>query len=160
MKSDNENPASAPTSDREMVLTRTFDAPRDVVWKAWTDPNHVAQWWGPRGFTTTVHAMDVRPGGFWKYVMHGPDGTDYDNYVSYLEVVRPERLVYNHGSFENDPAQFHVTVTFAEQGGKTRLTMRSVLPTVEQFEQVKKFGAIELGNQTLDRLGEHLPKLL
>jgi uncharacterized protein YndB with AHSA1/START domain len=89
--------------------------------------------------------------------MHGPDGTDYNNKVIYLEIVKPERLVYTHGDDEN-PAQFHVTVTFADQGGKTRLTMRSLFPTQAARVEQKKFGAVEGGNQTLGRLEKYLAK--
>jgi uncharacterized protein YndB with AHSA1/START domain len=86
------------TSDREIVATRVFDAPRELVFQMWTDPQHISNWYGPRGFTTTTHEMDVRPGGVWRHVMHGPDGTDYPNEIVYLEVVKPERLVYDHVS--------------------------------------------------------------
>src|SRR5688572_30826396 len=105
------------TADREISATRVFDAPRDLVWKAWTDPKHIAQWWGPNGFTNTISEMDVKPGGVWRFVMHGPDGTDYRNEIVYLEVVKPERLVYDHGP----SPKFRVTVTFAAEGNKTRL---------------------------------------
>lgn len=109
--------AARATSDREIVLTRVLDAPRELVFDAWTDRKHIAQWWGPRGFTTTIHEMDVRPGGVWRFMMHGPDGVDYPNRIVFREVVKPERLVYDHGSDDPaDPAQFHVTVTFAKQG--------------------------------------------
>jgi uncharacterized protein YndB with AHSA1/START domain len=148
---------SANTADREMVITRVLDAPRELVFDAWTDPKHIDQWWGPRGFTNSTHEMDVRPGGMWRYVMHGADGVDYDNRIVYLEVVRPERIVYTHSAdVVDDPDRFHTTVTFAEQGRKTRLTMRAVFRSAAQFEEVKKFGAIEGGNQTIDRLEEFL----
>ena len=147
-------------SDREIVTTRVFDAPRELVWKAWTDPYHVAQWWGPRGFTNTIQEMDVRPGGVWRLVMHGPDGTDYPNKIVYIEVVEPERLVYDHGDDEANGLLFHVTVTFAAQGGKTQVTMRALFDTAAQRDQVvEEFGAIEGANQTLDRLGEYLAKM-
>jgi uncharacterized protein YndB with AHSA1/START domain len=145
------------TADREIVITRLFDAPRQIVFDVWTDPEHIGQWWGPNGFTTTTHQMDVRPGGVWRFIMHGPDGTDYKNRIIYIEVAEPERLVFWHDGDEGDENQaFHVTVTFDEEEGKTRLTMRSVFNTVEEFEQVKKFGAVEGGNQTLGRLAEYL----
>ncbi len=141
------------TADREIVSARVFDAPRELVWKAWVDPKHVAQWWGPKGFTNTIHEMDVRPGGVWRFAMHGPDGTDYKNEIVFIEVVKPERLVYDHVS----GPRFHVTATFADEGGKTKLTMRMVFPTVEERDNtIKKFGAVEGLNQTLGRLGEHL----
>src|ERR1700736_566480 len=85
------------TSDREIVITRSFDAPRELAWEAMTNPKHVVNWWGPRGFTTTIQEMDVRPGGIWQHVMHGPDGTDYPNRSVFKEVVKPERLVFVHG---------------------------------------------------------------
>jgi uncharacterized protein YndB with AHSA1/START domain len=149
--------AEANTSDREIVLTRLLPAPRELVWKAYTDPKHVGHWWGPRGFTTTTHEMDVRPGGVWKYTMHGPDGTDYENKTTFLEAVRPERLVYDHGDF--DRVWFHVTVTFADEAGRTRLVMRSLFDTVEEYQNTVKFGAVEGGRETLDRLTEYLGKM-
>lgn len=148
-------------SDREIVVTRQFDAPRELVWKAWTSSEHINAWWGPRGFTTTTHAMDVRPGGIWRFVMHGPDGTDWDNKIEYIEVVKPQRLVYNHGGGDDDPTQFHVTVTFDEQGDRTGVTMRSLFASAEVKKQmVEEVGAIEGANQTLDRLGESLATLV
>jgi uncharacterized protein YndB with AHSA1/START domain len=155
------SPATEP-SDREIVFTRLFDAPRELVWEAWTDSQQVVQWWGPRGFTTTTHEMDVRPGGVWRFIMHGPDGTDYPNKIVYNEVVPSERLAYTHGSDDGDDesGRFQVTVTFADHGGKTRLTMRALFASAEECDRVvKEFGAIDGGNQTLDRLAEHLAGL-
>ena len=86
--------AAIDTSDREISATRIFDAPRDLVWRAWTDPQQIVQWWGPNGFTTTTYHMEVKPGGVWRLVMHGPDGRDYPNRITFLEVVEPERLVF------------------------------------------------------------------
>jgi uncharacterized protein YndB with AHSA1/START domain len=157
----------AAASDRDIIISRVFDAPRDLVFQVWTDPRHIGSWWGPKGFTTTTHEIDVRPGGVWRFIMHGPDGVDYPNKIVYLEIARPERLVYDHGD-EGKPGYFRVTVTFEDQDGKTRLTMRSLFTTrAERDEVVTKYHAIEGGNQTLDRFGEHLantskgmPKLL
>jgi uncharacterized protein YndB with AHSA1/START domain len=151
----------AETKERQLVITRTFDAPRELVFEVWTDPKHAAQWWGPNGFTNTVLEMDVRPGGVWRFIMHGPDGVDYPNKIIYQEVTKPERLVYSHGGEEeNDPDQFHVTVTFDEQGNKTELTMRTLFASKEILEKVvREYGAIEGANQTLTRLAEHLAKL-
>jgi len=149
---------AATTADREIVIARVFDAPRERVFKVWTDPAHVTQWWGPTGFTSTIQEMDVRPGGVWRLVMHGPDGTDYPNKIVYTEIVEPERLVYVHGDDSGDASHdFHVTVTFEDQAGKTLLTMKSVFASAaERNRVVEEFGAIEGGNQTLDRLGEYL----
>ena len=146
-----------PAANRELVLTREFDAPRALVWRAWTEPQHLPHWWGPRSFTITTLAIDVRPGGMWRYVMHAPDGTDYDNRITFRELVPPERIVYAHDSDkDDDPEQFLVTVTFREEGGKTRLTMRMVFPTAAQREANVAFGAVEIGYGTLAHLAEHL----
>jgi uncharacterized protein YndB with AHSA1/START domain len=105
--------------------------------------------------------MDVRPGGVWRFVMHGPDGVDYKNKIVYIETVKPERLAYAHGSSDEDEGgQFHVTVAFAEYGGKTKLTMRMLFGSAEERDKVvKEFGAIEGANETLERLEEHLAKM-
>jgi uncharacterized protein YndB with AHSA1/START domain len=148
------------TADREIVISRVLDAPRELVWRAWTEPEHLAQWWGPDGFTSTIQEMDVRVGGVLRLVMHGM-GMDFDNVMNYFEVVEPERLVYDHGNGEeDDPNKFLVTVTFAEQGGKTEVTMRSLFATPEARDYVvREFGAIEGGKQTLARLAEHVARL-
>jgi uncharacterized protein YndB with AHSA1/START domain len=146
---------SRPTKP-DLVITRVLDAPRELVFAVWTDPERVPRWWGPRGFSTTIHEMDVRPGGVWRFIMHGPDGIDYKNKVVFHEVVKPERLVYSHGEDEDGAETFHVTATFADQDGKTHLTLRALFATREERDRHLDFGAIEGGNQTLDRLAEHL----
>jgi len=144
------------TTDREILLTRVFDAPRELVFNAWIDPIHIAQWFGPTGFTTTIHEMDVRPGGVWRFIMHGPDGVDYPNKIVYVEIVKPERLSYLH---ESGP-KFHATATFDERGGKTTVTTRMLFDTVEERDRtVKVFGAVEGAIQTLGRLAEHVAKV-
>jgi uncharacterized protein YndB with AHSA1/START domain len=153
----------AVASDREIVITRLFDAPRELIWKAWTDPEHVVKWWGPRGFTTTIHEIEVKPGGIMRYTMHGPDGTDYPNEKEFIEVVRPERLVYMHrGHKDGDVgAEFQSTWTFEAEGAKTRVTMRGVFASAEARERVvREYGAIEGGNQTLERLEEKLAAMI
>jgi uncharacterized protein YndB with AHSA1/START domain len=149
------------SSDREIVATRLFDAPRALVFKVWTDPAHIARWWGPTGFTTTTSAMDVRPAGVWRYCMHGPDGVDYQNKITYLEVMEPERIVYQHaGDQDREPVEFQVTVTFEEHDGKTKLTMRMVFPSAaKRALVVEKYGAVEGLHQTLDRLGKYAVEL-
>lgn len=150
----------ANTAEREIVITRLFNAPRALVWSAWTDPEQLAKWYGPRGFTTTTHSMDFRPGGAWLYTMVGPDGTTYPNKVAYREVVKPERIVYDHGgddAFTAEIGDFYAMVTFEAQGEKTKVTMRSIFATKAARDLVsEKYGAVEGGNQTLDKLGEHL----
>ena len=155
---DSSTTVSAPEAEREIVLTRVFDAPRTRVFKAWTDPAQVGRWWGPAGFTNTVIEMDVRPGGVWRFIMHGPDGVDYKNRVVYDEVAPPECLVYTHDDDgEDESPPFHVTVTFAEQDGKTTLTMRSrFITAAERDRVVTEYGAIEGAHQMLDRLTAYL----
>jgi uncharacterized protein YndB with AHSA1/START domain len=143
------------TADREIVFTRVFDAPRRMVWEAWTDPKQ----WGPKGFTTTIEQMEVRAGGVWKLVMHGPDGTDYPNKSVFTEVVPLERLRYrlSGGKRGGPAAQFEMTATFEDDGDKTRITMRMVFASAEaRDENVREYGSIEGGKQTLERLAEHL----
>jgi uncharacterized protein YndB with AHSA1/START domain len=139
---------------------RVLDAPRDLVWRVWTDPKHLAQWWGPHGFTTTTSAYECKIGGVWRFVMHGPDGRDYKNKIIFIEVVEPERLVYRHaGEEEHEDVRFHVTVTFEAKGRKTLLTMRSLFATAQERDDVvEKYGAIEGGKQTLERLAEFVEK--
>jgi uncharacterized protein YndB with AHSA1/START domain len=144
-----------------IIATRVFDAPRELVFEAWTDPKHLAQWWGPDGFTTTTRSFDMRAGGVWRFVMHGPDGRDYQNRITYKEVVKPERLVYSHGGGEDvEPVQFEVMVTFEDLGGKTKLTMRMVFPSAGERDRViKDYGADKGLVQTLARLGDYVAKM-
>ncbi|HEY4540781.1 MAG TPA: SRPBCC domain-containing protein, partial [Noviherbaspirillum sp.] len=142
----------------ELHITRIYDAPVELVWDAWTDPEQVAQWWGPRGFTLTTHDKDLRPGGSWHYTMHGPDGVDYPNRTHYLEVERHARLVYDHGAYDDRPPLFRVTVQFSDIGGKTRMEMRMSLATPEAAEQIRKFIKQAGGDATWDRLAEFLEK--
>jgi len=135
------------TSDREIVTTRVFDAPREVVFQAWTDPDRLAQWWGPKDFTNTFQEFDMKPGGTWRFVMHGPDGVDYKNESVFVEVVRPERIVFQHVS----GPRFQLTASFAEQAGKTRLTWRMLFESAAECDRVKTF-AVEANEQNLDRL--------
>jgi len=136
----------------ELVITRLFDAPRKLVYEVWTDPAHVAQWWGPHMFKTTVHEMDVRPGGRWYYAMRGPDGNDYAFDGVFLEVVKPERLVFE-GAIHGDASQKVWTeVDFAEEGAKTKITVHQVFG----FESAATKGAPIGWNQQLDRLVAYL----
>jgi uncharacterized protein YndB with AHSA1/START domain len=140
----------------ELKIMRVYDAQVRDVWDAWTDPEQVAQWWGPRGFTLTTHSKDMRPGGHWAYTMHGPDGTDYANKTLYLEVEEERKLVYDHGGNDDRPPMFRVTVLFAEVDGQTRMDMTMALPTPEAAEEARKFIKKAGGNATWDRLAEYL----
>lgn len=139
------------TADREIVSTRVFDAPRERVFKAWTDPDHLVHWWGPKGFTNSFHEFDPRPGGNWRFTMHGPNGVDFPNESRFLEIVRSERIVFRHLS----SPQFLVTVTFTEQEGKTLLVWKMLFETAAEFDKVRSY-AIEGNQQNLDRLHAYL----
>jgi uncharacterized protein YndB with AHSA1/START domain len=144
------------TTSREIRSSRAFDARRTEVFKLWTTPEYIGQWWGPRGFTVTTEKMDFRPGGEWIFEMHGPDGGDYANRIVYDEIMEPERLVYTHVS----GPKFRATVTFDEQEGKTTITWIMLFETEELRNRVAaEFGALEGLNQTVTRLGEAATRL-
>jgi uncharacterized protein YndB with AHSA1/START domain len=143
---------------RVMIGTREFDAPRDLVYAVFTDPKHLAQWWGPNGFTTTTLSFDMRTGGVWRFVMHGPDGRDYQNRITYEEVVPPQRIVYRHGGGEDvEPVQFRQTITFEDLGGRTRIIWRGDFPSAAERDRViKEYGADTGLMQTLTRLEQYV----
>lgn len=148
--------------EREIVVMRVFDAPREMVFDAWADPKQLVQWFGPDGFTTTIENFDLREGGEWVQVMHGPDGTNYPCTAMFTEVQRPDVIAYfNRGGREGaEDVEFQSTVTFEEIGPeKTRLTIRMEFASAEERdENVRNYGAIEGGRQTLNRLAEFLVK--
>ena len=144
--------------DREIVIERIVNAPRELVWRAWTEPDQIAKWWGPNGFTTTIHEMHVRVGGVWRFIMHGPDGTDYPNRIVYREIVKPERLFYDHSDDKGND-HFQATVTFVAQGNRTKVTLRVVFETAQARAAAVKFGAVEGGQQTLARLEQYLASM-
>jgi len=149
--------ANVDTKDREIVQSRLIHAPRELVFEAWTNPEHFNQWFGPNGFTTTVHEMNIRQGGSIRFTMRAPDGTDFHDRITFTEIVKNERLAYEHGNdIDNDPDSFQVVVTFEAFGDKTKLTMRSLFKTAAALVAVKKFGAVELGKQTLTKLEDLL----
>jgi len=137
-------------------MMRIFDAPRELVFKACTDPNLIPQWWGPKRFTTTVDKMDVKPGGVWRFIQRDSSGGEYAFNGVYREIVSPERLVY---TFEFEGMPGHVmleTVTFEEHDGKTKLTDTSVFDTVEDRDGMLESGMEEGAAETMDRLAEIL----
>ena len=158
------NLPASDTSAREIVITRDFNAPRELVWEAMTNPKHVVNWWGPRGFTTTIEVMDFRVGGMWKHLMQGPDGAKYPNKSIFKEIVKPERIVFTHGGGreEGPGASFEATWSFESlSADRTRVTARMVFPTAGQRDfVVKEFGAIEGGKQTLMKMGEYLARMV
>ncbi|NVJ05929.1 SRPBCC domain-containing protein [Myxococcus sp. AM001] len=139
---------------RQLKISRLISAPRALVFQAFTDAKMISNWWGPNGFRTTTVSKDVRPGGTWKFTMHGPDGTDFPNHIVYTKVVPNELLEWDHGSKEGE-VMFKVVVTFKDEAGQTRVTLQHTMPTVEAREQAAKY-AIEGGKQTLTRLEQHL----
>ena len=151
------NPTATPVaSDREIVITRVFDAPRDLVFGAFIDTEHVGDWWGPAGFTITTHTMDVRPGGEWRFVMHGPDGTGYDNRIVYRAIEPIDRLVYAHVD-EAGRELFETTATFTDQKGKTLLTFRGLFPSKEARDfVVREHHAVEGGTEMLAKLADYV----
>ncbi|WP_426321108.1 SRPBCC family protein [Pseudoduganella sp. R-43] len=148
------------SAPNEIRIIRTYDAPVQAVWDAWTDPAQVAQWWGPRGFTLTTHSKDLRVGGTWRYTMHGPDGTDFPNKTTYHVVEPLHKLVYDHGATDDTPPLFRVTVLFAEVDGRTRMDMTMALADAEAAAQTRQFIRHANGDSTWDRLAEYLGKRL
>ena len=147
-------------SDREVRFVRLLDAPRELVWQAWTDHERFRHWWGPAGFTTTTKAFDLRVGGEWIHVMHGPDGTDYPNRTVFREIVPPSLLAYENGwDLPDAPLDFKAVVTLRAEGRKTHLTLHMAFYDAEAFRvAVERYGALEGGVQHLARLAEYLAK--
>jgi uncharacterized protein YndB with AHSA1/START domain len=145
---------------RSIVGTRVFDAPRALVFSAFTDPKHLAQWWGPDGFTTTTSAFEFKPGGIWRFVMHGPDGRDYQNRITFDEIVPNERIAYRHaGGDDVEPVQFKQVISFEEIDGKTKLTWHSTFPTAaERARVIKEYGADKGLMQTMARLADFVAR--
>ncbi len=149
--------ASSATADREIVISRRIDAPPEVVFQAFTDVRHLSRWWGPEGFTTTTEEFEFRVGGEWIFVMRGPDGTDYTEWISWTEIIPPARIALRHGAFRDDRDTFESALTFEPEEGATRLEMRTVFPTSElRDEAVEKYHAIEAGGQTLAKLAAYI----
>ena len=140
-----------PPSDREVVNTRVLNAPREKVFKAWKEARHLSEWWGPKDFKNTFHLFEPKPGGNWRFTMHGPDGTDYPNECVF-EVLRPDKIDLNHIS---PPHYFRLTVMLEEQGGKTKLVWRQRFETKEHCDRVREF-VHRANEQNLDRLEAEL----
>jgi uncharacterized protein YndB with AHSA1/START domain len=147
------------TADREIVICRVIDAPKELVFEAFTDVQHLSQWWGPNGFTTSTRSFEFRVGGEWIFVMRGPDGTDYQEWISWTEIVPSERIALQHGEFRADPNAFESVITFTADGVATRIEMRTVFPTKQQRDEaVEKYHAVEGGQQTLSNLAAYVTK--
>ncbi|MFI5905633.1 SRPBCC family protein [Streptomyces cyaneofuscatus] len=151
--------AESATADRETVISRIIDAPRELVFEAFTEVRHLSHWWGPEGFTTTTRAFEFRVGGEWDFVMHGPDGTDYQEWITWTELAPPERIALRHGETRDDPNAFESVLTFEPEGTATRIEMHTQFPTKEQRDEaVEKYHAIEAGRQTLSNLAAYVTK--
>lgn len=144
--------------DREIVISRVVDAPRKLVFAAWTDPEQLPVWFGPEGFKIITHEISLSPGGVWRFDMIAPDGTRYDNRMLFRRIEEPSFIEVEHGADrDDDPGQFRMLITFDEQAnGKTVLTLRQMHPSKAQREGAIGFGAVEYGGQTLDKLARHL----
>jgi uncharacterized protein YndB with AHSA1/START domain len=154
-------PAEAATVEREIVIARVIDAPRELVFEAFTEVRHLSQWWGPEGFTTTTRSFEFRVGAEWVFVMHGPDGTAYEEWISWTEIAPPERIALVHGEFRGDANAFESVLTFAREGAATRIEMRTVFPSKEQRDAaVEKYRAIEGGQQTLSKLDAYVSEMV
>lgn len=147
--------------DREIVISRLIDAPRSLVYAAWTDPEQIQAWFGPEGFGIETHEIDLRPGGVWRFDMVAPDGTRYGNRMLFLRLEAPSLIEVEHGADQDDdPGKFRMLLTFDEQGnGKTVLTLRQMHPSKAQREGAIGFGAVEYGGQTLEKLARHVAKV-
>lgn len=142
--------------DQEIVITRVVDAKREDVFRVWTDPAEIVQWFGPDGMSIETHEIDIRVGGVWRFNMVAPDGTMYDNRMEFLRIDSPNLLEVNHGpDADDDPGKFRMLVTFDEQSnGKTVVTLRQLHPSRAQRDNAIGFGAVEFGLQTLNKMAE------
>src|SRR5579872_6977151 len=149
-------PAQSATADREIVISRIISAPCELVFEAFTRVRHLSRWWGPAGFSTTTRSFEFRVGGEWDFVMHGPDGTDYQEWITWREIVPPERIALVHGESRDDPNAFESVLTFEPAGEQTRIVMRTLFPTrALRDEAVATYHAIEGGEQTLRHLADY-----
>lgn len=156
------NDPTTDSSEREFVMERIFDAPRELVFKAFSECKHLTHWWGPKGWTLPVCQMDFRPGGIWFYCMRGPAGEDACGKATYREIVEPERIVYTDafadmaGNILEGLPEIVVTLTFTEHGGKTKLTNQALFASVADKETTLAMGMVEGLTETLDRLEAYL----
>jgi uncharacterized protein YndB with AHSA1/START domain len=152
--------ARSATVDREIVISRVINASRELVFEAFTEVRHLSRWWGPEGFTTTTQSFEFRVGGEWVFVLHGPDGTDYPEWITWTEISPPERIALLHGEFREDPNGFESVLTFEPDAAGTRIEMRTVFPSKElRDEAVEKYHAIEGGQQTLGNLAAYITEI-
>ena len=145
------------TADREIVVSRVVDAPRELVFAAFTEREHVEKWWVPNG---TTHEWNAKPGGLWRYSMPGPDGNQYPYKVKFIEIDKPSKLVYDYGTdAENAPEPVRTNVTFEENDGSTKVTLQLVFPTVAALEEAKKYGGAGGAQLALKNLADYVATL-
>ena len=139
-------------SDREIATTRVLDAPRERVFDAFSNPDRLARWWGPAGFSSTFHEFDLRPGGAWRFILHGPNGANYPNESAFVEVVKPERIVFDHLSDH----WFRMTITLSVRpASQTLITWHMLFETMAERDRIRAIVA-EANEQNLDRLEAEL----
>ena len=154
------SPTDSATSERELVVSRVVEGPPGLVFEVFSDATHLGRWWGPRGFSITTKTFEFAVGGEWDFIMHGPDGTDYPNWVRFEEISPPERIVLLHGERPDDPESFTSIITLAGTTRGTEVTLRSIFPTRELRDRAAhEYQAIEGGKQTLARLAEYTSRL-
>jgi uncharacterized protein YndB with AHSA1/START domain len=149
------NIAYSPEPSKTIEVARLVNAPRELVFKMFTEAKHIDAWWGPEGFRNETHEMGFFVGGLWRYTMHGPDGKPWPNWIKYKVITPPELIIYDHGGEIGEPAHFEGSTSFEAQGGKTLVTLRLLFPSVEARDATIKFGAVQGGEQTLARLAGH-----
>jgi len=143
--------------DRELIISRTLNAPVDLIWEAWTHPEHIAQWWGPNGFSNTIHTMELKPGGVWDLVMHGPDGTDYKNKSIFTEIIPLRRIAYDHVS----GPKFTAIIDFTAMGDQTLIRWQMIFDTAEELQHtIRTFKADQGLQQNVEKLSAYMAGLL
>ena len=156
-----EKESASATADREIVISHVVGARRELVFEVFTEVRHLSRWWGPSGFTTTTRSFEFRVGGVWDFVLHGPDGTDYQEWITWTEITAPERIAMLHGESEDDPNAFESIIAFTSDQEATRVEMRTVFPTKElRDEAAEKFRAVEAGRQTLGNMADYVAGLV
>ena len=156
-----EVPEQSANADREVVISRIIDAPRELVFEAFTEVRHLSRWWGPEGFSTTTRAFEFRVGGVWDFVMHGPDGTDYQEWITWTDILPTQRIAMLHGESRDDPNAFESVLTFERVGAATLIEMCTMFPSKElRDEAVEKYHAIEGGQQTLGNLAAYIAEIV
>jgi uncharacterized protein YndB with AHSA1/START domain len=157
-----DQPTEVRTGERDLVMSRVFDAPRDIVFRAFSTSEALAQWWGPKGWTLPVSKLDFRPGGTWHYCMRGPAGEESWGLSTYDEIVEGARIVYTdafsnaEGTVAEGMPQMQITIEFKDEDGKTRVTSRTEFASSEELKQVLDMGVVQGATETWDRLEAYL----